>query len=211
MIWQSDLLSQDIVEYITSHYKDKNFQCGSISNPDSSVKQNLMMKWTDPYNRLNEGVWSEIKKKDHFTTLYSIKQMSQLYFLWYKQGHFYNWHMDSHPCGGVNADMSMTIFLNDDYEGGELVIKVGNIETSHKPKAGTVIIYNTGALHKINPVTKGDRKVIVGWLESDIQDSFMRSHLIDYSRVMHSMPSDSPYLVELEQMRLNLIRQYESR
>jgi len=119
--------------------------------------------------------------------------------------------MDSHPCGGVNADMSMTIFLNDDYEGGELVIKVGNIETSHKPKAGTVIIYNTGALHKINPVTKGDRKVIVGWLESDIQDSFMRSHLIDYSRVMHSMPSDSPYLVELEQMRLNLIRQYESR
>jgi len=47
MIWQSDLLSQDIVEYITSHYKDKNFQCGSISNPDSSVKQNLIMKWTD--------------------------------------------------------------------------------------------------------------------------------------------------------------------
>ena len=137
--------------------------------------------------------------------------MSQLYFLWYKPGHFYNWHMDSHPCGGVNADMSMTIFLNDDYEGGELVIKVGNVETSHKPKAGTVVIYNTGALHKINPVTKGDRKVIVGWLESDIQDSFMRSHLIDYSHLMHSMPSDSPYLVELEQMRLNLIRQYETR
>jgi PKHD-type hydroxylase len=211
MIWQSDLLSQDIVEYITSHYKDKNFQCGSISNPDSSVKQNLIMKWTDPYNRLNEGVWSEIKKKDKFTTLYSIKQMSQLYFLWYKPGHFYNWHMDSHPCGGVNADMSMTIFLNDDYEGGELVIKVGNVETSHKPKAGTVVIYNTGMMHKINPVTKGDRKVIVGWLESDIQDSFMRSHLIDYSHLMHSMPSDSPYLVELEQMRLNLIRQYETR
>ncbi len=211
MIWQSDLLSPDIVEYITSYYKDNNFQSGNISNPDTSVKQSLMMKWTDPYNRLVNGVWSEIKKKDNFTKIYLIKQMSQLYFLWYKQGHFYNWHMDDHPCGGVNADMSMTIFLNDDYEGGELVIKVGNVETTHKPKAGTVILYNTGLMHKINPVTKGDRKVIVGWIESDVQDSFMRSHLIEYSEVMDAMDADNPHLVQLEQLRVNLIRQYENR
>ena len=45
-------------------------------------------------------------------------------------------------------------------------------------------------MHKINPVTKGDRKVIVGWIESDVQDSFMRSHLIEYSEVMDAMDAE---------------------
>ena len=41
----------------------------------------------------------------------------------YGEGDFYDWHVDQHPkpVNGFVRKISMTLFLNDDYEGGDLI------------------------------------------------------------------------------------------
>lgn len=213
MIWQTSLLNPEVVEKFTTYYKDELFESGNRSNPDQNVKQSLQMIAGPVNTSLVNIFWNEMNNHTTFGSIFLIKKTSQAYFNWYKEGHFYDWHLDSYPVGGVNADMSVSILLSDpdEYEGGELVIKVGNTETSHKPKAGTAIVYNTGMWHKVNPVTKGNRKVICIWYESIIHNSFVRNHMIDWGETMWGASEDQidhKLKSRLEQHRLNIIREY---
>jgi len=131
----------------------------------------------------------------------------------------YDYHIDTHPIGGVNAHYSMTCFLTNpsEYSGGELVLKVGNTEIEYKLPAGKAVIYSTGIKHKVNEVTDGDRKVFVCWMESAIQNSFIRDHLIDYSNLVSNLKigddkieNGYEVLENLEQLRINLVREYGS-
>lgn len=60
-----------------------------------------------------------------------------------------------------NWTHSAIVYLNDDFEGGEIVYPSKNF--TFKPVAGHCIIHPAGAehLHRVNPVTKGDRYCVV--------------------------------------------------
>ena len=58
--------------------------------------------------------------------------------------------------------ISMTILLNDDYEGGEFEF-FSNKEELIKGKAGTVIVFPSYQVHRVKPVTKGVRYSLVVW------------------------------------------------
>lgn len=47
------------------------------------------------------------------------------------------------------------LYLNDDYSGGEIHYR--DIDVTHKPKAGSVIIHDASYLHEVLPVTEGTR------------------------------------------------------
>jgi PKHD-type hydroxylase len=84
----------------------------------------------------------------------------------------YDWHMDIALAGGsrVNNDpqprkLSLTLMLNDDFEGGNFQINVSkeeNSETIDVPK-GRAILFPSFILHRVTPVTKGVRKSLVIW------------------------------------------------
>lgn len=82
------------------------------------------------------------------------------------QGH-YNWHFDSIPdiSRAVHRKLSMSIFLNEGYEGGELEICLGNQQypVAFKDYAGAGIIFPSFMTHRVKPVTKGIRKSLVVW------------------------------------------------
>ena len=55
----------------------------------------------------------------------------------------------------------MTIVLNDNYEGGEFEFF---LETHLiKEKTGTVIVFPSYMVHRVNPITKGTRYSLVAW------------------------------------------------
>ena len=101
----------------------------------------------------------------------------------------YDYHIDNNPIGGVNAHMSMSCFLSnpDEYDGGELVLRLGNTEVEYKLNTGEAIVYPTGLWHKINPVTDGERKVFVCWFESFVHDSSIRNLIMDYNENLLNM------------------------
>jgi len=80
----------------------------------------------------------------------------------YNPGQYYHQHYD----GGTESarSISVLIYLNDEYSGGE--IEFVNFNEKFKPKAGTLILFpsNYAYGHIAHPVTSGTKYVIVTWL-----------------------------------------------
>src|SRR4051812_1881569 len=80
----------------------------------------------------------------------------------YEDGEHYGMHID----GAVRAvpgtshfirtDLSSTLFLTDpaDYDGGELVVQDTFGAQPVKLPAGDLVLYTSGSLHRVNPVTR---------------------------------------------------------
>lgn len=75
--------------------------------------------------------------------------------------HFTN-HIDDHP--QYPRRVSTVHYLNEDYEGGEIIFPRFNIRL--KPKANQMILFPSTYVynHSVSPVTEGTRYSIVSWL-----------------------------------------------
>ena len=95
-------------------------------------------------------------------------QLSSLDALKYEEGGKYTVHSDHH--GTIPRTISVVLFLNNDYEGGELNFHDPKdhtkIYTTIKPKPGRCVMWPSNFLfpHSVSPVTKGKRYTIVAWL-----------------------------------------------
>jgi PKHD-type hydroxylase len=107
----------------------------------------------------------------------------------YTAGMQYGTHVDDAIMGGVRTDISFTLFLADpaSYEGGELVMEGTGGEQSYKLDAGSMILYPSGALHRVEPVTSGARLAAVGWAQSLVRDAGKREILFDLDTVRRSV------------------------
>jgi len=82
----------------------------------------------------------------------------------YREGHFYDWHRD-YKKEGYHRKLSVSVMLNDDFEGGDLEIQElwGNRTCTIPKKAGTIVIFPSMLRHRVTPVTKGVRYSLVRW------------------------------------------------
>lgn len=159
MIHEIDLLNNEQLEYISKYFNYLQFEDGKISN--NVVDKICQTVFDGPGNYdLNMYCRDIIFKKIPF-----ISKISQIYFVKYDIGGKYGNHYDANPCGGVRPDYSMTCFLSDNYEGGELVITNENKETSIKLQRGKAILYPGNLLHRVNEVRSGRRDVFIVWIE----------------------------------------------
>lgn len=123
---------------------------------DNPVLQNvhnqfnmLLLASTIPYTKrygINEGLWHEG---------YSL--------LKYNQGEHYKSHYD----GGtdIGRSISALVYLNDDFEGGE--IEFVHFDIKLKPKSGTLILFpsNFAYMHTAHPVVQGTKYALVTWIK----------------------------------------------
>jgi len=100
--------------------------------------------------------------RDLFGISEEIQDVEGYGILRYSGGERYDLHYDGDT--GSARSISVLIYLNDDYEGGE--IEFPNFKTKIKPKAGTLILFpsNYAYGHIAHPVTSGTKYVIVTWL-----------------------------------------------
>lgn len=81
----------------------------------------------------------------------------------------YNWHIDSTFNNGEQYEdrkLSVTLMLNDDYEGGDFEIIHSELNEPIKitKEKGKVIVFPSFLFHRVTPVTRGIRKSIVVWV-----------------------------------------------
>jgi PKHD-type hydroxylase len=107
----------------------------------------------------------------------------------YRPGMEYGLHVDDAMMQGVRTDLSFTLFLSgpEAYEGGELVIEGNDAENAIKLPAGSAVVYPTTSLHRVAPVTAGERLVVVGWVRSLIRRADQREILFDLDAVVAEM------------------------
>jgi PKHD-type hydroxylase len=111
----------------------------------------------------------------------------------------------------IRTDVSATLFLAEphEYDGGELVIDDVYGAHSVKLAAGDLVVYPASSLHRVQPVTRGERLACFFWVQSMIRDDARRALLFDLDlatqEVRRSAP-DSPALLALTHCYHNLLR-----
>lgn len=160
------------------------------------VKSNLQADSADPkVAALATFVRQAIERHPAFTTYVRPAKWSKLMFNRYTPGGAYGMHVDDPVMGGeadrLRTDLSFTLFLSDpeSYEGGALVVDGIDGEREIKLPAGAMIVYPTGALHRVTAVTRGERLACVGWVQSLVRRADEREILFDLSRVRAGMPA----------------------
>jgi PKHD-type hydroxylase len=135
----------------------------------------------------------------------------------YQPGMTYGNHLDDPIMGAdglmYRSDIAVTVFLNapDEYDGGELVIRTPYGDQAVKSAAGDAVLYPAGTIHRVNPVTRGERLVAVTWVQSLVRDAARRELLYGLNsareKLLQTAP-DAPETAQVNATYLNLIRMW---
>ncbi len=111
----------------------------------------------------------------------------------------------------VRSDLSATLFLTppEDYDGGELVIEDTYGMHSVKLPVGHMVLYPSSSLHRVEPVTRGNRVSSFFWIQSMVRLDAHRTLLYDLDRATQRVNRDAPQsqsAVELTGIYHNLLR-----
>ena len=92
----------------------------------------------------------------------------------------------------VRSDVSCTLFLAhpDDYVGGELVINDTYGSQRIKLPAGDMVIYPSTSVHRVEPVTDGQRVASFFWVESMVRSDEQRRLLFDMDMALLRLRAD---------------------
>lgn len=153
-----------------------------------AVKSNLQWQGNETLsNELSYCLAAALNQHKEFASATYAKNMMPFVVSKTCLGGGYGDHIDDalmHNDGILRTDISCTTFLStpDSYEGGELVINIGGVNMQYKLDAGDAIIYPSTTLHRVNPVTQGERLAALTWIESHVNAADKREILYDLDR-----------------------------
>ena len=160
-----------------------NFCDDIIKTGDALNITNAKIKDGNNANRSSKVSWLKDEKFpnhlhqciDSANKLYnfSLHEFEPAQYTVYQKDDYYDWHIDTHSKpyhNGMIRKLSFSICLNDEYEGGDFKIckphpisDKSKVET-FKLKKGEMIVFPSHTWHRVNKVTKGIRKALVGWI-----------------------------------------------
>lgn len=164
------LISNDFCDEIIDSYKqfklDNLFVYHDVDKNVRNVLGYSLAPGVDPFKKIKNEI-------DRLIIYYRAKfpfivtnQLRQVDLLKYQPGGKYEYHIDDYTNYG--RSISIIINLNDEYEGGDLVFSdQKKLETKRcKLKKGSIVFFPSNFMypHKIEPITKGTRYSLVGWI-----------------------------------------------
>ncbi|MEM6452331.1 MAG: Fe2+-dependent dioxygenase [Cyanobacteria bacterium P01_D01_bin.105] len=177
-----------------------------------TVKNNQQLAHA-PAAPLIEEMRQLLLKHPLFQAAARPKRIHTVRFNRYTNGMNYGRHTDNALMNGFRSDLSFTLFLSDPdtYEGGELTVEGLDSEQPYKLPAGSVIVYPSSSLHRVNAVTSGVRWAAIGWVQSQIRSHEQREILFELDTVRRSLFSQYGKTNEFDLISKslsNLLRQW---
>lgn len=217
MIVLTDVLNPQEVLAIRAELAAAPFRDGKATAGAAAerVKSNEQARGDDPgVMALSRRVRLALETNPIVRSLVRPVRWSGLMFSRYHPGQQYGIHADNAVMYDergwpLRTDISFTLFLSDltTYEGGALRLRDLAGDREYRPQAGSAILYQTGQLHSVTPVTSGVRIACVGWMQSLLRRPDHREILFDLERVRNGLgPGDSSLL--LDKTIGNLIRMW---
>jgi PKHD-type hydroxylase len=113
----------------------------------------------------------------------------------------------------VRTDISCTLFLSDpaSYDGGELVVQDTYGDQRIKFDAGDLVLYPGTSVHRVEPVTRGERLACFFWIESMVRRDDQRRLLYEMDMAILALRrkhGDTDETVKLTGCYHNLLRMW---
>lgn len=219
IICMANLLTSEELGLIVDRLKNAEFVDGKLTAGwyAQQVKNNAQLKNdAAPTQELRNLVNQALKRNSLFQIAARPKAIRPIMFSRYQGGMYYGTHIDNAIMGDeklMRSDLSLTLFLSDPatYTGGELVIESTQGEQAFKLDAGSMVVYPTTTLHRVEPVTEGERLAAVTWVQSLVRDAHKREILFDLDTVRDTLFQKSGKTAEFDLLSksiANLLRKW---
>ncbi|WP_165354569.1 Fe2+-dependent dioxygenase [Tropicimonas sp. IMCC6043] len=148
-----------------------------------------------------------------FVSVARPRKFARMLISRYGPGMEYGTHVDDPIMQGSRTDLSFTLFLSaaDSYDGGGLVLEDPLEDRVFRLEPGDMILYPTSALHRVEPVTRGTRLAVVGWVTSWVREADRREVLHDLdlaARSIFDAQGKTPAFDRLLKAKSNLFRMW---
>ena len=190
------------------------------------AKDNLQLPESDPLARqLGALVRAALERSSLFFAAALPRHIFPPLFNCYRPGQGFGSHIDNairyeqltlpegRAARPVRTDLSVTLFVSapEEYEGGELVIESPSGVQQVKLPAGDLVLYTASNVHRVQPITRGERIAAFFWIQSFVRDEGERRVLFDLDLAIQSLTrqgSDSSAMVPLVGIYHNLLRRW---
>ncbi|MFN7727385.1 MAG: Fe2+-dependent dioxygenase [Rubrivivax sp.] len=188
----------------------------------AQVKHNAQLATDSPACREAQAlVLAALDRSALFFSAALPRQVLPPHFNRYAVGQTYGNHVDQsvryHPQTRrpLRTDLSCTVFLSepDAYDGGELVVQDTYGEQRIKFAAGDAVLYPGTSVHRVEPVTRGERRAAFLWVESLVRGDDQRRLLFDMDMALMALRErhgDGAETTTLTGCYHNLLRQWAS-
>jgi len=187
-----DVIEEDLKINFDPHLQDSKIGNGDYGTVDKE-KRNAKNAWVPTNHWLGGFVWHYVQRANRENFLYDLDNIDgeALQYTVYGEGEYYGWHNDAgltslykpvSPGNRGNGGEIASDFINencekvrklsfslllsdpDEYEGGNLQIMDESGKSYFAPrKRGAIILFDSRSQHRVQKVTKGVRKSVVGW------------------------------------------------
>lgn len=114
----------------------------------------------------------------------------------------------------MRTDLSATLFLSDpdEYDGGALTIESAFGAVDYKLSAGDLLLYSASSLHRVTPITRGERIASFFWVQSLVRDDSARDMLFNLDQSVQALTEDrggdDGEVLRLTSLYHNLVRRW---
>lgn len=187
-----DIIEEDLKEFFDYDLHDSSIGIGSQGKIDKDIRKSKNT-WVPTTHWIAGFVWHYVQKANRENFLYDLTNIDDenLQYTVYGEGEYYGWHNDAglarcyKPMSGGNgghgeaiaADfinencekvrkLSFSLLLSDPdtYEGGNLQLLDESGKSYIAPRQrGVIILFDSRTQHRVQKVTRGVRKSLVGW------------------------------------------------
>ena len=210
-----DVLSEIEIEKILASLKTANWEDGekSVSGRNTKKKNRQISSRQEEFKLVQPFLAKTLNNEDVRSYTY-MRRLIDPRLASYQVAGKYDYHVDVALLANDRTDLSFTLFLSDPntYEGGHLEIQMEGGDKTFKGKAGQVVIYPSGLMHRVSPVTSGERVVLVGWINSHVKEEQHRLRLYKFRKLILDLaPSVSDdKLEELTALYYQMVRDYSA-
>jgi len=187
---------------------------GRATNPHNKAKNNQQLHDPAASQASSQIMLQAFARSEEFREFAFPQVIAPPLLTKYQPGQYYGAHADAAfiQVGNfmLRSDLSCTIFLNDpaSYDGGALLIRLGDGMLSFKLNPGEAIIYPSDTFHQVEKVTRGERLVAITFIQSKIADPFRRNLLFDLNEVaaLEGLSMKPENFARLQLVQSNLLR-----
>jgi len=166
----SNSLNETFFSNLNNIIQPLEYQTAGVKNDFNQSTRNSQIKWILP-NDNSKFLYDTLTyytkyANDSNYSLDIVGSKDAIQYTEYdsKTNDNYDWHLDIGKESTRKLSIIVQLSSPDEYEGGELQLKMGPEPTNIPKQKGFITVFPSFLLHRVTPVTKGLRKSLVWWV-----------------------------------------------